>query len=193
MECFWKAPPGQCNTTVIWRCLDPINQWQCSFNLRAVMPLVKRLATLSDSSSNTGFSPTSCPSVQHYSLFCPTRCRQWKHKSVHRKKCRFCIRTHHVCSTHRATYMRQWIQSALVQIMACRLVGAIILTDAWILLIRILRPIVSEANLKRNSSIFTHQYVFETVVCETVAVSPRPQCAYRIIQDLEMPCNVDME
>ena len=189
---FWKAPPGQCNTTGTWRCRDPINQWQYSFNLKAVMPLVKRLATVSDSNNNTGFSPTSCPSVQHFSLFRPTRCRQWKQKSVHRKKMlvlysntpcllklsrplyasvnSFSIGSDNGLSPGRCHYLNRCLN----------IVYSNLATNLrW--------------NLKRNSSILTHQYVFETVVCEMVAVSPRPQCVYRIIQDLEMPCNVDME
>ena len=46
--------PWPCITAAIWRCQKPIRQWQCSFNLKAALPLVKRLATASDRSNNTG-------------------------------------------------------------------------------------------------------------------------------------------
>ena len=35
-------------TSPIWRCRKPINQWQCGFHMKAVLPLVKKLATASD-------------------------------------------------------------------------------------------------------------------------------------------------
>ena len=42
-----------CNTgshiaTGIWSCHKPISQWQCSFHLKAALPLVKRLVTVSN-------------------------------------------------------------------------------------------------------------------------------------------------
>ena len=36
-----------CITTPIWHCRKPISQWQCSFDLKAVLPLDTRFATLS--------------------------------------------------------------------------------------------------------------------------------------------------
>ena len=40
--------------TTTWWCRKLISQWQCSFHLRAVLQLVKRLVTASDHSSSTG-------------------------------------------------------------------------------------------------------------------------------------------
>ena len=46
---------GPLIVTVIWRCGRMIIQWQCSFCLKAALPLVKRLVMASDrSSSNVG-------------------------------------------------------------------------------------------------------------------------------------------
>ena len=41
-------------TTVTWCCRKLISQWHCSVHLKAVLPLVKRLMTTSDHSSDTG-------------------------------------------------------------------------------------------------------------------------------------------
>ena len=72
-----------------------------------------------------------------------------------------------------AAYTRQWIGSALVQIMACRLFGAKPLSepmlgncqlDPW------------EQNLWKsnwNSCIFMQENTLENVVCETVAILSR--------------------
>ena len=43
--------PGACTTTAMWRCHKPLNQWQCSFQMKAALSLVNRLTTASDRSS----------------------------------------------------------------------------------------------------------------------------------------------
>ena len=58
--------PGPCLTTAIWRCCKPISQWQCSFHLKAALPLVERLATMSDCTSKT---PTPQDMGWSFSLF----------------------------------------------------------------------------------------------------------------------------
>ena len=53
-------------TTATWRCRKPISQWQCSLHLKAALPLVKRLAIVSNRSSNTDlWSPKTHPGGQN--------------------------------------------------------------------------------------------------------------------------------
>ena len=74
-----------------------------------------------------------------------------------------------------AAYMRHWIRSALIQVIACRLFGAKPLPDqCW--------PIVNwtlgnkfQWNSNRNSIIFIYKNTFEIVVCE----KGRPFCPGR--------------
>ena len=42
-------PPGVCNTKAIWHCYNckPFSQWQCSFHMKAALPLAERLVTVS--------------------------------------------------------------------------------------------------------------------------------------------------
>ena len=53
-------------TITIWCYRNPISQWQCSFHLKAALSLVKKLATVSDHSSEQpydyqwGLSPERC-------------------------------------------------------------------------------------------------------------------------------------
>ena len=37
-----------CITAVIWHCHKPLTQWQCSFQMKAALPLGNRLSTASD-------------------------------------------------------------------------------------------------------------------------------------------------
>ena len=46
--------PGACLTTMIWHCRKPLNQWQCSFQKKAALPLANQLAAASDHSRKTG-------------------------------------------------------------------------------------------------------------------------------------------
>ena len=71
-----------------------------------------------------------------------------------------------------AVYMRHWIGTALIQIMACRLFGAKPLS----------KPILGDChldswdkiqwNFNPNSCIFIQENAFENVVCETAAICP---------------------
>ena len=54
-----------------------------------------------------------------------------------------------------AAYMRQWIGSALVQIMACRLFGA---------------KTLSKPVLDQNKKLFSHENAPESIVCEMAAI-----------------------
>ena len=61
--CLALQSPGTCVTTVIWYCHKSLNQWQCSFQMKAALPLVNRLVTASDRNNGTG------PSVSLF-FFC---------------------------------------------------------------------------------------------------------------------------
>ena len=53
-------PRGLYIITVTWCCCKPFNQWQCSFQMKAALPLAKRLSAVSDCSSNTQSSLLLC-------------------------------------------------------------------------------------------------------------------------------------
>ena len=46
--------PGACITAAISCCRKPLNQWQCSFQMKAALPLANRLAAASDRNANSG-------------------------------------------------------------------------------------------------------------------------------------------
>ena len=47
------VPTSVCISSTIWSCRKPLNQWQHSFQMKAVPTLVNRFAAASDRSSNT--------------------------------------------------------------------------------------------------------------------------------------------
>ena len=66
--------------------------------------------------------------------------------------------------------MRQWIGSALVQIMACRLIGANhYLNQCWEIVNWTLKNKI-HWNLNSNTNIFIHENAFENIVCEIAAI-----------------------
>ena len=69
-----------------------------------------------------------------------------------------------------AAYMRQWIGSALVQIMACRLVGAKPLSKLMLgyHLLDFWNKLQWVSN--QNTTFFIQENAFENVVCEMAAV-----------------------
>ena len=75
-------------------------------------------------------------------------------------------------SSSSAAYMRPWTGSALVQVMAWR--------RCWLIVNLPLRTKL-QWNSNRNSIVFSQQNVFENVVCETTAISPRGEMSYRHI------------
>ena len=52
--CLSLQAPGTCIFTAIWYCPKSFNQWQCSFQMKAALPLVNRLVTASDRNNGTG-------------------------------------------------------------------------------------------------------------------------------------------
>ena len=75
--------------------------------------------------------------------------------------------TWQINSTPSAAYMRQWIGSALVQIMACRQCYVIV---NWATRNKLLW------NFNQNTKIFIQENSFENVVCEMASILSRPQC-----------------
>ena len=73
-----------------------------------------------------------------------------------------------------AACIHQWIGSALVQIMACRLnaLPSHYLRQWWVVVHWTLR-ITHQWNLNRNTKFFIHENTFENVVCEMAAILAR--------------------
>ena len=75
-----------------------------------------------------------------------------------------------------AAYMRQWIRSALVKIMACHLFGAKPLSKLmwdivnWTLVKKL------QWNFNRNLNIFINENTFENTVCAISSISSQLQC-----------------
>ena len=71
-------------------------------------------------------------------------------------------------------YMRQWIGSALVQIMACRLYSAPshYLNQCWIIVNWTLRNKLKR-NFNQNTKLFIHENASENIVCEMAAILSR--------------------
>ena len=70
-----------------------------------------------------------------------------------------------------AIYMCQWIRSALVQIMACRLFGAkpLYLNQCWFIVNRTLGNKL-QWNFNQNTKPFSHENAFENIFCEKPAI-----------------------
>ena len=68
-----------------------------------------------------------------------------------------------------AAYMRRWTRSALVQVMACRLFGCKPLHEPM-LTYQLDIGNKLQWKLNRNSKLFTHENVFENVVCEMATI-----------------------
>ena len=69
-----------------------------------------------------------------------------------------------------SAYMRQWIGSALVQILACRLYGAEPLSKPMLLFVNWTLGNKLQENFNQNTNIFIHKNVFEIIVCELAAI-----------------------
>ena len=68
--------------------------------------------------------------------------------------------------------MRQWIGSALAQIMACRLFVAYCINNCWVIANRTLRNKV-QWSLNQNAKLFIHGNAYENIVCEMAAILSR--------------------
>ena len=68
-----------------------------------------------------------------------------------------------------AAYMRQWIGSALVQIVACRLFGAKPLSKPTL----VYCLMDHQWNFYQNTNIFIHENASENIVCEMVVILSR--------------------
>ena len=76
-----------------------------------------------------------------------------------------------------AAYMRQWIGSALFQIMACHLFGAKPLSKPmldWTLRNK------WQWNLNQNKKLFIHKNASESIVCEMAAILSRREMGLRV-------------
>ena len=73
----------------------------------------------------------------------------------------------------RATYMRQWIGSALVQIMACRLFSAKPLSKPMPCYVNLGLRNKLQWNFNQNTKLFIHRNASENIVCEMVAILSR--------------------
>ena len=68
-----------------------------------------------------------------------------------------------------AAYMRQWIGSAWVQIMACRLFGTKPLAKPMLDYCQ-LNPQEKTVKFNQNTKVFIHENVSENIVCEIAAI-----------------------
>ena len=51
-QLFTAPSPGSRITNAIWHCRKPINQWQCNFYLKTILPLITRHAEAKDNKTN---------------------------------------------------------------------------------------------------------------------------------------------
>ena len=72
-----------------------------------------------------------------------------------------------------AAYMRQWIGSALVHIMACRLFGTKPLSKPLPVFVNWSLGIKLQWKFNPNTKIFIHENPFKNVVCERAAIVSR--------------------
>ena len=72
-----------------------------------------------------------------------------------------------------AAYMRQWMRSALVQIMTCRLFGAKPLSKPMQGSCQLDLRIKLQWNFNQNTKLFIHKNAFENIVCQMAAISFR--------------------
>ena len=94
-----------------------------------------------------------------------------------------------------AAYMRQWMGSALVQIMACRLFGAkplpIYLNQWWLILNWALRN-KFQWKSNQNTQLFIQKSVFKNAVCEMVAILSRARWVKHLLLSTFTPTNSDL-
>ena len=72
-----------------------------------------------------------------------------------------------------AAYMRQWIRSALVQIMACRLFGAKPLFKPMLSYCQLDPKEQTSLIFNRNTNLFINQNASENIVCEMATILSR--------------------
>ena len=74
--------------------------------------------------------------------------------------------------------MRQWVGSALVQIIACRLFGAKPLSKQICDIVNWTLRNKLQWNFYSNTNIFIHENASENIVCEMPAILSRGKCVY---------------
>ena len=85
---------------------------------------------------------------------------------------RYCFNS----SSPSVAYMRQWIGSTFVQIMACRLFGAKPWSKpCWVIVNWTLRNKLP-GNFYQNAKLCIHEIVSEYIVCEMAAILSRGRC-----------------
>ena len=120
----------------------------------------------SSGSTHKAYLSVPCPE-QNKVLCISLRVPSWNHVMwlVHK----------HSFSTS-AAYMRQWIRSALVQIMFCRLLGAKPSSEPmlgyWDIVNWTLRNKL-QWNFNQNTKLFIHENASEKIVCEMAAILSR--------------------
>ena len=72
--------------------------------------------------------------------------------------------------------MRQWIGSALVQIIACGLFGATPLSKQMLGCCQLDPRNRVQSNIHQNTKLYTHYNAYENIVCEMAVILSRPQC-----------------
>ena len=86
--------------------------------------------------------------------------------------------------------MRQWIGSALVQIIAIGLFGAKPLSKPMLVIVNLTLRNKLQWNLNRNIKNFIQENASGNIVCEMAAILSRPQCVnpwMKLIQGLLIP------
>ena len=71
-------------------------------------------------------------------------------------------------------YMRQWIRSILVQIMACRLCGAKQLSQPMLAYCQSIGPLGTNWNFNQNTKLSIHKNAPKNIICEMVAILSGP-------------------
>ena len=81
------------------------------------------------------------------------------------------------------TYMRQWIGSALVQIVACRLFGAKPLSKPMLVIVNWTLTNKLQWNFNQNTKLFIHENASQNIVCEMTANLSRGRWVKPLIYD----------
>ena len=71
-------------------------------------------------------------------------------------------------SSPSAAYMRQWIWSALIQTMACRIFGGRQLSEPVLGYCQFRNKL--QWNFNQNTKLFIYEYASENIVCEEAAI-----------------------
>ena len=87
------------------------------------------------------------------------------------------LNSSHPPPTTIAAYMRQWIGSALVQLMACRLFGAKPISKPTVVFfVNCTIRNKLQWNFNQNTKLFIHENAYENIVCEMAPILFRGRC-----------------